>query len=218
MGYVATAGRGASDIIADVATYAGWNTNYSVDGVFFDGISATAELLPSNAALVQEAMNLFGEDTFVRYSIFRGLTIGLTTLASQIMLNASGPPETSDYYALPVSQIISLETAYDDFRCGISALMSFDIAHDDNSQSLLTLDVEHPPSKQAIILHNAPNTQPNLTFLRELVLQDQLESMYWTDLPFTQMYDQFIDLVIGISFFNAEEHQPVRHRPIVNSM
>lgn len=70
VGYVPTGDgtRSQSAVNADVATYAGWNSAYRPDGIFFDEVNPTSGLLSLYTAYSQTAKESFnGGSGFVSH-------------------------------------------------------------------------------------------------------------------------------------------------------
>lgn len=63
VGYVDTqyATRASSEILQDVATYAGWDSAYAVSGIFFDDVSATETLFAYYSGWASTAKESFND-------------------------------------------------------------------------------------------------------------------------------------------------------------
>lgn len=67
VGYVPTGNgsRSQSDVDADIATYAGWDSSYRPGGIFFDEVGTTSGLLSTYTAYAQTAKRSFGGNGYV---------------------------------------------------------------------------------------------------------------------------------------------------------
>ncbi|KIP10724.1 hypothetical protein PHLGIDRAFT_65173 [Phlebiopsis gigantea 11061_1 CR5-6] len=99
VGYVLTGfgSRSQSDVNSDVATYAGWASAYRLDGVFFDEVDPTSDLLSLYTTYAQDARQSFGDGD--------GLVI----------LNPGSNVQDIGYFPI-ADQIVTAENFFDDFR------------------------------------------------------------------------------------------------------
>ncbi|KAJ7627042.1 Spherulation-specific family 4, partial [Roridomyces roridus] len=99
VGYVATGfgTRPSADVLQDIETYAGWNTSYSMDGIFFD---QTQTGFDAEYTSYSDA---------VRTTAWPGRTTGY------VIMNPGEDIGNSDYYSL-ADQIVTFEQTLAEFR------------------------------------------------------------------------------------------------------
>ena len=118
------------------------------------------------------------------------------------MLGASVAPETPEYYSIS-DKIISLEIPYSDFQVSVLFENQGYVELTLQFVQSITAHFRYRTSRSqaSIILHDAPQTHPDMLFLEQFVA-DRLGSIYWTDQAFSDIYSQFGDLSAGITFWN----------------
>ncbi|KIY52583.1 hypothetical protein FISHEDRAFT_34977 [Fistulina hepatica ATCC 64428] len=97
VGYVLTdyGSRSEQDVLADIATYAQWDSDYRPSGIFFDQASYSASEVSTYTTYAENARSSFSD--------------------ALVILNP-GTATDSGYYAI-ADLIVTTENDYDSFRC-----------------------------------------------------------------------------------------------------
>ncbi|EKM59215.1 uncharacterized protein PHACADRAFT_191536 [Phanerochaete carnosa HHB-10118-sp] len=98
IGYVFTeyGSRSQSDVDADVSTYAGWDSAYRLDGIFFDQVETTSDLLSTYTAFVNTARQSFDDSN------------------GFVILNPGTNVQDDGFFSI-ADQIVTAEDFYSDF-------------------------------------------------------------------------------------------------------
>ncbi|CDO76567.1 hypothetical protein BN946_scf184831.g3 [Trametes cinnabarina] len=131
LGYVHTSYAKASrkaGVTQDVNTYAGWNTSYRPDGIFFDEVSGAQKDLATYQGFVSQARPLFRNG------------------AGFIALNPGTAPDDSDYYNI-TDLLLSAEDIYAQFD---PSSLQFGSATPPSKQAIVLTDGPSTPPQSLI--------------------------------------------------------------------